>query len=315
MRIALLGTVDSSVVALRELVNSGCAPTQVLTLESARRSRHSDYADLALEGRKLGVPVTSVSTARSPDVVARLRELDLDLLLVIGWSEILPNDILAAARHGAIGYHPSHLPALRGRAVIPWTVLLGCSHTGSTLFWLTAGLDDGDIAYQRTFAVDPRETSTSLYAKHMEALAAMVRELAGSGSVDRIPRRPQLGEPSYCAQRRPVDGLLDLAADVAAVDRLVRASTRPYPGARAFLARNGTEIVVWAGTPMASSYHGLPGQVVACPDGRPLVTCGEGILRIDDATAADGAPITLRVQDRLLPHSLALHRWSADRPL
>jgi methionyl-tRNA formyltransferase len=315
MRIALLGTVESTAVALRELVAGGRPPAALLTLDPGRSARHSDYVDLVPEARRLGVPTVAVPTARSAEVVDQLRSNELDLLLVVGWSEILPSEVLEAARHGAIGYHPSALPEMRGRAVIPWTILLGLAETGSTMFWLTAGLDDGEIAYQRSFQVAARETSTGLYGKHMEALAGMVRELTQAPGVDAIPRRSQEGVPSFCAQRRPVDGLLDWTVDADAVDRMVRASTRPYPGARSFLTRGDVEVLLWACTPVDPPYHGLPGQVVALEGGRPLVTCGSGAIWIDEATDTDGGPVGLRVQDRFLPLPLALQRWAHDRPL
>jgi methionyl-tRNA formyltransferase len=315
MRIALLGTVESTAVALRELAAGGRTPAALLTLDPGRRARHSDYVDLVPEGRRLGIPTVAVPTARSAEVVDLLRSHQLDLLLVVGWSEILPSEVLEAARHGAIGYHPSALPQMRGRAVIPWTILLALAETGSTMFWMTTGLDDGEIVYQRSFRVNARETAAGLYSKHMEALADMVRELTKAPHVEALPRRSQEGVPSFCAQRRPVDGLLDWTADADAVDRVIRASTRPYPGARGFLTRGDVEVLLWSATPVVHPYHGLPGQVVGFEGGHPLVTCGSGVIRIDEAADTDGAPIELRVQDRFLPLPLALQRWARDRRL
>ncbi len=312
MRFVLLGAVASTVVALRQLVRSGEAPVLLITLERDRSSRHSDHVELADVAAELGVtPVISVPNARTVEVARRIQEAQADLLLVVGWSEILPPQILGAARHGTLGYHPSPLPELRGRGVIPWTVLLARESTGGTLFWMGEGVDDGDIAYQRRFALDLRDTATSLYAKHMEVLADMVRELAKTGSPADIPRTPQVGEASYCAQRKPVDGLIDWGLAANDVDRLIRASARPYPGGRAFLAKGGSEVVIWSSSlPRSETYHGVPGQVVALQDGKPLITCGRGLVRLNEVTDVDGTSVNLRVQDRFVPLSLALHRWA-----
>lgn len=316
MRLALLGAVRSTEVALRELVAGGNPPANVIALEHDRSQRHSDYVDMAYVASELDVPCRTIHSARTPEVAELICGVEADLLLVVGWSEILPVDIRQAAHHGTIGYHPSGLPHLRGRGVIPWTVLLGLETTAGTMFWLEEGVDDGDIAYQRGFKVDPQDTATTLYDKHMEALADMIRDLAQVSSPSDIPRKRQLGEPSYCAQRKPLDGLIDWTDSSGNIDRLIRASTRPYPGARGFTSKDGTEVVLWGSSPVeGDAYHGLPGQVVALDEGKALVTCGRGLLRLDDVADTEGSLVTLRVQDRFLPFPLALQRWVDLRPL
>jgi methionyl-tRNA formyltransferase len=59
------------------------------------------------------------------------------------------------ARLGWIGYHPSLLPRHRGRSSIEWALRMGDQVTGGTVFWLNAGIDRGDIAYQDWCWIDP----------------------------------------------------------------------------------------------------------------------------------------------------------------
>ena len=76
-----------------------------------------------------------------------------------------------------VGYHPAPLPRLRGRAVIPWTILLDEKITASSLFWIDEGVDSGPLLAQRFFHIAPDETAATLYARHMTALDAMLREV------------------------------------------------------------------------------------------------------------------------------------------
>ncbi len=59
------------------------------------------------------------------------------------------------ARLGWIGYHPSLLPRHRGRSAIEWAIRMGDAVTGGTAYWLNAGIDRGDIAYQDWCWIDP----------------------------------------------------------------------------------------------------------------------------------------------------------------
>lgn len=73
---------------------------------------------------------------------------------------------------GWIGYHPSLLPRHRGRSSIEWAIRMRDAVTGGTVFWLNAGIDRGDIAYQEWCFIDP-----ALYSKPpKEAAARMWRD-------------------------------------------------------------------------------------------------------------------------------------------
>jgi methionyl-tRNA formyltransferase len=311
MRIVLLGAVRSTEVALSALAAAETPPVMLLTLppELGER-RHSDHVDLRPAAAEHKVEVTHTSSAKSETSREALRSAKADLLLVVGWSEILPAILLDTPRFGSLGYHPAPLPSMRGRAVMPWTILTERKETAGTLFWLAPGLDDGDIAYQVPFGLGRRETATSLYEKHMAALGEMLKAFAVAGSAAEIPRRPQdHSKATYCAQRKPVDGLIDWGQPADRIDCLIRATTRPYPGARCLRLRGERETVVWSATEISITFDAVPGQVITELGGRPVVACGEGYLRLDDVTGLDGEPIDLRVQDRFAPFGPAWSWW------
>src|SRR5262245_25802250 len=58
-------------------------------------------------------------------------------------------------KYGWIGYHPSLLPRHRGRSSVEWAIRMKDCVTGGTVFWLNAGIDRGDIAYQEWCFIDP----------------------------------------------------------------------------------------------------------------------------------------------------------------
>jgi methionyl-tRNA formyltransferase len=248
--------------------------------------------------------VIEAAQVNAPEVVAGLASRGLTHLFVIGWSQIVSRDILALPSRGAIGFHPAPLPELRGRAVIPWTILLGRRTTGSSLFWLDEGMDSGDLAAQVPFDVAEDETAATLIAKHEGALDGMLSRLIprlASGTAGRTPQ--DHARASYCAKRTAADGLIDWSRPAREVWTLIRAVGDPYPGA--FTDSGGRHLVVWASDLVERApYFGLPGQVQQLdPDGSALVACGAGFVRIRLAQleSAGRAPpaATLKLHERL----------------
>src|SRR3546814_501635 len=133
--------------------------------------------------------VCSSDLSNAPDVLEAVSALAPDYVFVIGWSQICKPAFRQAAGGQVIGYHPAPLPRLRGRAVIPWTILLDEKITASTLFWIDDGVDSGPILAQRYFHIAPDETAAILYRQHMEALDRMLREslpMIAQGSAPRL---------------------------------------------------------------------------------------------------------------------------------
>jgi methionyl-tRNA formyltransferase len=277
MRLIFVGAVEGSRLGFDALVAAGEAPTMVVTLPPEAAERHSDFADLTGPARDLGIPVHHTTNINADATLAAILAHEPDVSAVIGWSQICRAPFRALARIGNLGFHPAPLPRLRGRAVIPWTILLGETSSGSSLFWLDEGVDSGDIVLQRLFDLAPDETARSLYDKHTANLRAMLPEAVRRIRLGERPATPQDHErASYCARRRPEDGLIDWSEPAAAVLRLIRAAGDPYPGAFSYHA--GRPLLIDAARPFAPSsrYVGLAGQVQALTARGFLVRCGDG---------------------------------------
>lgn len=284
MKYAVIGSVGSTQVAINTLAEAGFPPSAVITIPQQKSGRNSDYVDLDETCRKLDVPCLRQDDVNEPHFVERIAGMELDLLLVIGWSRLVGQGIRDCARLGTIGYHPALLPRMRGRAVLAWTILLGETETGGTLFWIDDGVDSGPILAQRRIALTGSEYLSDLMDAQMDALVDMCRDLAGQMEGGAFRREVQDEyAASYCAARRPADGLIDWSADAVAIERLVRAVSRPFPGAFSHLRSD--VVRVWKATAVesAADYHAIVGQVFAADDGRPLVRCGSNTtLRLEE---------------------------------
>lgn len=276
MRIVFVGAVEGSSIALDALIRAGRAPSLTITLPPEAAARHSDFVDISGAARAAGSAVHYTTNINAPQTLEAMAAVAPDLTLVIGWSQVCKQPFRDIAAKGTIGFHPAALPRLRGRAVIPWTILRQEETTGSTLFWLDDGVDSGPIVLQRLFAVAPDETARSLYAKHTANLAEMVVQAVSLVETGEAPRAEQdHTQASYCAKRTAEDGLIDWREPAASVLRLIRAVGEPYPGA--FTFQGGEKVRIDAAAPLDNRgrYIGLPGQVQAYTEHGFVVLCGD----------------------------------------
>lgn len=274
LRVALLGAVWSTEVALRALAAGGHGPALLITLPVERRGRHSDYVDLGPAAEALGVPVLRAADVNSPEVLERLREAAPDVILVIGWSRLCGEEFRSLARIGTLGYHPTLLPRMRGRAALAWTILLGLERSGGTIFWMDEGVDSGPVAAQQAFDLAPDATLAELIDLQQEAIRTMVPPLFERLAAGEVPAEPQDHEAAtYVAVRRPADGEIDWSRSAAEIERLVRAVSRPYPGA--FTSLDGRRLTVWRAKVVDyPQWLAQTGQVFTYADGTPIVRCG-----------------------------------------
>ncbi len=300
MKTILVGAVETSHAALVSICAAGHAPDLVMTLPPHLSHRHSDFVDLSGVANRYGVPIEYIEKTNAPETLEKIEAVQPDLVLVIGWSQICDAAFRAIPRIGCIGFHPSALPRLRGRGVIPWTVLMQERNVGSSLFWLGEGADDGPIAAQARYAVDPdKVTARDLYDRSLRAISGLLPPLLEQIAVGDIPREPQPQTGiSICARRRPEDGLIDWSRPATEIDRLIRASGPPYPGAFTH-GPDGRQLVITQSAPTEPDgyYIGLPGQVQAINGQGFTVACGDG--RCLDILEWSGADIPPAIHSKL----------------
>lgn len=275
-----IGGVDVSEACLRALCEAGTLPALALGY-TERRSGASGFRDLGPLAAEFAFDLVRTDDVNEPDLVARVARLQPQVIFVIGWSQLVKRELLTVPPGDCVGIHPTDLPLGRGRAPIPWTILKQLDRTASTMFFLTEGVDDGDIIGKVAIDLDPRETATSLYAKHRAAHVELVRTHAAALLAGHAARQPQdHSQATYWEARRPEDGRIDPTLGVAEVDRLVRAVTHPFPGAFLDGQVPGSRLIVWAGETVPST-GASPGEIVRSDRGLVLQCADAGLLLTD----------------------------------
>lgn len=199
--------------------------------------------------------------------------------IVCGVSELIKEDLLALPTLGFIGMHPTMLPTGRGRAPIPWAIILGLKETGATWFYVDPNADTGDILIQQAVPVLDTDTSSTLGARTDDVAAALLAKalpLLASGRAPRIKQDESAA--TVWPRRRPEDGIIDWSRDAGALCRWVRALTHPYPGA--FTSLTGRRLWIWSAERICLPLAGAPGEVLAVDHRGAIVATGKGLLNI-----------------------------------
>jgi len=271
---------------------AGAEIAAVVTLPGPIDPNRSGQCSFDEPATSLGVPLLKFENVNAPETVEAVRAVEPDSIFVVGWSQLVHEELIALAPKGVFGMHPSLLPRHRGRAPIPWAILSGLARTGVTLFEIVdATADSGPIVGQIGVAVAPDETATTLMDKVTRAHVELIRKCLPLLAAGTAPRRQQdARRASTWPRRMPADGIIDWETRAEYLYDWVRAQTRPYPGAFTYLGEE--KLVVWRARPMPWENDAPAGTVVA--DG-PVVACGEGALLLEEVEG----PSPLRLGERL----------------
>lgn len=252
MRIGFVTCVQLGLSCIEEILRLGGRIDLLVTLEDHRAQRKSGRVYLDDVAAAHGVPLYKCANINDAESLRVIEDADLDWLFIIGWSQIAGAPLLAVPSRGVLGMHPTLLPLGRGRASIPWAILKGLTQTGVTLFQLDEGVDTGPILGQQVVDIDPRESALTLYDKVARAHVELMREIwPRLMSEDLIPVPQDDTAATVWPGRTPSDGEIFHDMGVADVDRLVRATGRPYPGA--FIRLPEGDLTIWAGAMEAPS--------------------------------------------------------------
>ena len=177
------------------------------------------------------IPVLQPPKIKSGDAVARIEELEPDVIVVIAYGQILPRSVLEIPRKACLNLHASLLPKYRGAAPIQGAIVAGERQTGITVMYMDEGLDTGDILLQHRIAIAPDETGGSLHGRLAELAPAALQDALTQLQSGTAPRTPQdAAAASYAPKLEREDGRIDWREAATAIERKIRAFD-PWPGA------------------------------------------------------------------------------------
>ena len=262
MRLIFAGTPEIAVPTLAALEDAGHDIVAVLTQPDApgRRGRTLHPSPVKVHALERGLDVWTPEKASAPEVVERVRALDVDAAAVVAYGQILRPRLLEAVRLAWVNLHFSVLPAWRGAAPVQRAIMAGDDVTGATTFILERGLDTGPVIGTLTERIRATDTAGTLLDR-LGVLGAplMVDSLAALDSGTARPLAQPEDGVSYADKLTREDAYVrwDLAAHV--VDRRIRGCT-PAPGAWTTLP-DGSVAKLGPVSPRPQRARTVPGQL------------------------------------------------------
>lgn len=166
LNIVFMGTPDFAEESLKNLVEAEYNIMAVVTNPDKPQGRGmkmvaSPVKQYAIEKQ---IPVYQPEKVRNNvEFINQIKELNPDLICVVAYGKILPQELLDIPKLGCINVHGSLLPKYRGAAPIQWAVLNGDKTTGITTMYMDAGMDTGDMILKQEIEIGEDETTGELW--------------------------------------------------------------------------------------------------------------------------------------------------------
>ncbi|MCE2484459.1 MAG: methionyl-tRNA formyltransferase [Desulfurellaceae bacterium] len=231
MRIILIGQAAFAEKTLEKLVDRGEEVVAVFCPPDAAEGRFDPVKQRAID---LGIPVHQHKSMKreQAEVVKKFADLNADLAILAFVTQIVPPAVFNTPKWGSICFHPSLLPKYRGRSAMNWALINGETTTGLTLFWVDEGIDTGPILLQKEVAVDPDDTTGTLYFNKIFSLG--VDAIAESVDLIRAGNPPRLVQDESLANYDPPcadeHGQIDWSKPAQQIYNQIRGCD-PQPGA------------------------------------------------------------------------------------
>lgn len=246
MRILFMGTPDFALESLKALYEAKYDIIGVVTNVDKPKGRGmkmvaSPVKEYAIE-KKLQF-YQPVKVRNNPEFLEEVKKLNPDLICVVAYGKILPQELLDIPKYGCVNVHGSLLPEYRGAAPIQWAVLNGDKKTGVTTMFMNAGMDTGDMILKEEVEIGDDETTGELWDRlkmiGANLLIKTVKEIE-NGTATRT-KQPEEGTmaPMLSKEMAKIDWENKTAQEI---KNLVR-GLNPIMGAYTFL--DGKKIKFW----------------------------------------------------------------------
>jgi len=228
LRIVYLGTPRFAVPTLEATLAAGHHILEVITQPDRPKGRHNTLTPSPVKIAALAhkLPVYQPERIRRPESVDHLRALAPEVMVVVGYGQIIPQSIIDIPPRGIINVHASLLPKLRGAAPIQWSIVNGDRITGVTTMQIDAGLDTGAMLLRASTPIDPNENAVELG----ERLSHMGAQLLVN-TLDQTPTPiPQNNAESTLAPiLKKENGQIDWNRSALEIHNQIR-GLQPWPG-------------------------------------------------------------------------------------
>lgn len=222
--------------------------------------------------------ITPEKIKHNVDFITQLKSINPDVVVVVAYGKILPQEILDIPKYGVVNVHASLLPQYRGASPIVASILNGDQHTGVTLMKMELAMDTGPVIIKSDpVEIEATNTTASLTKKLMQVGADLLSQYLIKyldGGIEPIPQDD--ANATYVKMIHKEDGKIDWNNSAEMIDRQIRAYN-PWPSAYTFW--NGQRLKILLGQTIPSTNQPV-GVVWLTEDKFPAISTSQNSVKL-----------------------------------
>ncbi|MDR0676392.1 MAG: methionyl-tRNA formyltransferase, partial [Elusimicrobiota bacterium] len=285
LKIIFMGTPDIAIPFLQHLIFFENV-IGVFTAPDMPAGRHMKIRESSIKkmAKMYGLNVFQPYSLKDEKVTRTIKALKPDLIVVVAYGYIIPEEIINIPTYKVINIHFSLLPKYRGAAPINWALMNGEMETGVSSFFMTKKLDAGDIIYQKKIKIFDEYNSETLSAKLVYLGLEVLNETIGLiQNFNFVPQKQNQEEVSVAPKLKKIDGKVDWNSKNTDIYNRIRGLVK-WPGSYSGIY-SGEELKILKLFDPKLQYieesGNIPGEILdICKERGLLIKCGHGAIWI-----------------------------------
>ena len=270
IKIIFFGEINFSEKILNFLIKKKFNIVGVVT---RKKSTNHDFKDLSTICKKNGIPCKYKTNINNKEIKEWLKKIKVDLIICLGWNEIISKDIFNLPKISSIGYHPAKLPQNRGKHPVIWSLILGLKNTYSTFFHLTDKVDSGNIISQEKVLIKDHYYAKHLYNSLIKKAKSQISRILFNKRYFNRQKKIKITQTNYWRKRNYKDGKIDWRMSAENIRNLVRGLSDPYPNAF-FTYRKKEYFVKKINIKKSKDKNIEPGKIIKNHREKKIIKCG-----------------------------------------
>ena len=275
-----MGTPEFAIPSLKA-VSQNTDLKLIFTKEDKRNARGNKiiYSPVKQFGLDNDIEVIQPKRMKDEEVIAKIKEVNPDLIVVVAYGKILPKEIIDIPKYGIINVHSSLLPKYRGASPIHSAILNGDKESGVSIMYIEEGLDSGDVILKETCEITEDDTLGTLHDRLKELGAIGLEKALKLIEVGEVKAEKQ--DDSKATFVKPItkeQAKIDWNNTKEVIFNQIR-GLNPFPGAYTHNEKN-ENIKIYKSEKLEKEYDGENGTVVEMTKKGPVVKVANGALRL-----------------------------------
>lgn len=271
-----MGTPEFAIPALQNIISSsGHRVKAVFTRAPKAQGRGMKLANSPIHDLAIfhNIEVYMPKTLRNEEAIELIDSIEADIIVVVAYGFIIPQNILRAKKYGCLNIHPSKLPKYRGAAPLQRTIINGETETAVCIMQMDEGLDTGDIILQTDLVLPPMITLQELHDQCSNIGGKLLLDVLSN--IDTLPRvkQSEIGA-SYANKLTKEEARVNWQDSAFNIDCKIR-GMNPWPGV--YFTHDSRMIKILEASWTNNQHKSNPGEIL---NSNFEVACGRGTLII-----------------------------------